>query len=111
MTLHTRNRAYAIPWSRIVQTLIRMCGPESQGGVNNHAEGTEIPVDDRFTELPQNFTVNHPMTRLPIVSPNGCSLCLSFNALKAVTATSASRRYSVTLTSCQNRKAPRRFTR
>jgi hypothetical protein len=41
--------------------------------------------------IPQYLTVIHPMTRLPIVSPNGCSLCLSFNALKAEMATSASR--------------------
>lgn len=31
--------------------------------------------------LRQNLTVSQPITRLPIVSPKGCSLCVSFNAL------------------------------
>ncbi len=39
----------------------------------------------------QYLTVIQPITRLPIVSPSGCSLCVSFNALKAEMATSASR--------------------
>ena len=39
----------------------------------------------------QNFMVTQPMTRLPMVSPRGCSLCLSFSALNTETATSASR--------------------
>jgi hypothetical protein len=39
----------------------------------------------------QYLTVSHPITRLPIVSPNGCSLCVSFKALRAERATSASR--------------------
>jgi hypothetical protein len=42
--------------------------------------------------IDQYLIVIHPITRLPIVSPNGCSLCVSFNALKAERATSASRR-------------------